>query len=123
MLTYQTYKLLKSLRTFKVPYIYESLDDNLEYRIIEKEELNLKGSDLIFSYNKDNFIIAQVDEINYLESESYITIHERNINFTHKGYRYFQISLIDFGKFLGKSVITPIVVAFITAYLTVLFFK
>lgn len=123
MLTYQTYKLLKSLRSFKIPYIYESLDGNLQYRIIEKEELGFKSDYLVYSYNKDNFIIANVDEINYLESESYITIHKRNINFTHKGYRYFQISLIDFGKFLGKSVITPIVVAFITAYLTVLFFK
>ena len=123
MLTYQTYKLLRTLRKFKIPYIYESLDGNLKCRIVEKEELYLKNNDLVFSYNRDNFLIARVDEIKYLESESYITINKRNIEFTHKGYRHFQISLIDLGKFLGRSVITPIVVSFITALLTVLFFK
>lgn len=123
MLTFQTYKLLKSLRTFKLPYIYESLDDGLSYRIVERKELDLTDDSLFFTYNQDNYIIARVDELQYLESESYITIENQDIKFLHKGYRPFQISLIDFCHFLARSVITPIVVSVITAYLTVLFVK
>lgn len=123
MLTIQTYKLLKSLRHFKLPYIFESLDDGLSYRIVERKELDLANDSLFFTYNHDNYILARVDELKYLESESYITIENHDIEFLHKGYRPFQISLIDFGKFLARSVITPIVVSVITAYLTVLFFK
>lgn len=123
MLTFQTYKLLKSLRNYKLPYIYESLDDGLSYRIVERKELDLTDDSLFFTYNQENYIIARVDELQYLESKSYITIDNQDIKFLHKGYRPFQISLIDFGKFLARSVITPIVVSVITAYLTVLFIK
>lgn len=123
MLTFQTYKLLKSLRTFKLPYIYESLDDGLSYRIVERKELDLTDDSLFFTYNQDNYIIARVDELQYLESKSYISIDNQDIKFLHKGYRPFQISLIDFCHFLTRSVITPIVVSVITAYLTVLFAK
>ena len=123
MLTIQTYELLRSLRNFKLPYIIETLDDGLSYRIVELNELHFKSDSLIPTYNQDNFIIARVDELEYLQTESYLTIKDQDIRLLHKGYKSFQISLIDFGKFLGKSVVTPIVVSFITALLTVLFFK
>ena len=123
MLTHQTYKLLKSLRTFKLPYIIENLDDGLAYRVVERNELDFRSGSLLPTYNQDNFIIARVDELEYLQTESYLTIKGQDIKLLHKGYKSFQISLIDFGKFLGKSVVTPIVVSFITAFLTVLFFK
>ena len=123
MLTIQTYKLLKSLRKFKLPYIIETLDDGLAYRVVERNELNYSSDYLIPTYNQDNFIIARVDELEYLETESYLTIKDQDIRLLHKGYKSFQISLIGFTKFLGRSVITPIAVSFITALLTVLFFK
>lgn len=123
MLTIQTYELLRSLRNFKLPYIIETLDDGLSYKIVELNELHFKSDSLIPTYNQDNFIIARVDELEYLQTESYLTIKGQDIRLLHKGYKSFQISLIDFGKFLGKSVVTPIVVSFITALLTVLFFK
>ena len=123
MLTIQTYKLLKSLRNFKLPYIIEALDDGLSYRVVERNELDYRYDSLIPTYNQDNFIIARVDELEYLETESYLTIKDQDIRLLHKGYKSFQISLIGFTKFLGRSVITPIAVSFITALLTVLFFK
>ena len=123
MLTFQTYKLLKSLRNYKLPYIIETLDDGLSYRVVERNVLTQENDSFFLTYNKDNYIIARVDELQYLESESYITIDNQDIKFLHKGYRPFQISLIDFCHFLARSVITPIVVSVITAYLTVLFVK
>lgn len=117
MLTIQTYKLLKSLRTFKLPYIFESLDYGLSYRIVERKELDLADDSLFFTYNHDNYIIARVDELKYLESESYITIEKQDIEFLHKGYRPFQISLIDFCHFLGKSVAVPILVTIATNFI------
>ena len=123
MLTIQTYELLRSLRNFKLPYIIETLDDGLSYRIVELNELHFKSDSLIPTYNPNNYIIARVDELEYLKSESYLTIKGQNIRLLHKGYKSFQLSLIGFIKFLARSVLTPIAVSFITALLTVLFFK
>lgn len=123
MLTLQTYKLLKSLRIFKLPYIIETLDDGLAYRVVERNELDFRSDSLLPTYNQDNFIIARVDELEYLQTESYLTIKGQDIRLLHKGYKSFQISLIGFINFLARSVVTPIVVSFITAFLTVLFFK
>ena len=117
MLTFQTYKLLKSLRNYKLPYIIESLDYGLSYRVVEKNELTHVDDSLFLTYNKDNYIIARVDELQYLESESYITIDNQDIKFLHKGYRPFQISLIDLCHFLGKSVIVPILVTIATNFI------
>lgn len=117
MLTFQTYKLLKSLRNYKLHYIIETLDDGLSYRVVERNELTQENDSFFLTYNKDNYIIARVDELQYLESESYITIENQDIKFLHKGYRPFQISLIDFCHFLGKSVAVPILVTIATNFI------
>lgn len=117
MLTIQTYKLLKSLRSFKLPYIIETLDDGLAYRVVERNELYYRSDFLIPSYNQDNFIVARVDELKYLETESYIQINGQDIKFLHKGYRPFQITFIDFCHFMSKSVAVPILVTIITNFI------
>lgn len=117
MLTLQTYKLLKSLRIFKLPYIIETLDDGLAYRVVERNELDFRSDSLLPTYNQDNFIIARVDELEYLQTESYLTIKGQDIRLLHKGYKSFQISLIDFCHFMYKSVAVPILVTIITNFI------
>lgn len=117
MLTIQTYKLLKSLRKFKLPYIIETLDDGLAYRVVERNELDYRSDLLIPTYNKDNFIIARIDELEYLETETYIQINGQDIKFLHKGYRPFQITFRDFCHFMNKSVAVPILVTIITNFI------
>lgn len=114
MLTYQTYKLLMQLRQFTIPRKIERLNNDLEVRIVDKTDL-MKNP---YNYNqlKDNSIIARTDELRYLEDKSYIKIKGKTIEITHKGYRPFQLTAINFVWFLFKSIFVPMVVAYLTAH-------
>lgn len=64
--------------------------------------------------------------LTHLEEEGYIKINEKQENIlttfslTHKGYHYRDIDFEIAKSFLLKSVIVPIFVAAVTAYITVL---
>ena len=126
MLTIQTYKLLNQIKRLKKPYILETPQSPKFYGqfLISDYEL--------FDYEyfknmvyEDIGIIAPSEQLDFLINEGYINLvsNDNFIEVTHKGLHHWQISIIDFGKFLARSVITPIVVSVITAYLTVLLVK
>lgn len=114
MLTYKTYKLLMQLRQFKIPRKFESLDDNLKIRIVDKTDL--MQNQYNYSQIKEKSIIAKVDELIYLKDNSYIKINGKIIEITHKGYKPFQITAINFTRFLFKSIFVPMVAAYLTAH-------
>lgn len=65
--------------------------------------------------------------IETLEEKNYLTCHYADnkpwiINMHFKGYFYKEIVFNELKKFFLKSVITPIIIAFITAFITAKFF-
>ena len=126
MLTFQTYKLLNQIKRLKKPYILETPKSPKFYGQVFISDYELFN----YEYFKD-MVYEDIDikvpreQLNYLINEGYINLvsNDKLIEVTHKGLHHWQISIIDFCKFLARSVITPIVVSVITAYLTVLFTK
>lgn len=127
MLTFQTLKLLKKLMKFKNPIV---LDYGVEFKYCCVTE-----SDNV-TYNSNNKITYSVlrtfldeknvdkvlfDEMYYLEQQGYIVIENEKITVAHQGKHFIQFSFIKFCEFCYKSILVPILVAFITAYLTVRF--
>lgn len=114
MLTYQTYNLLMKLRQFTIPRKFEYQNHNLEVRIVDKTDL--VNNQYNFYQLKEKSIIARVDELIYLKDNSYIKINGKIIEITHKGYRPFQITAINFARFLFRSIFVPMIVAYLTAH-------
>lgn len=127
MLTFQTFMLLKNLMKFKNPVV---LGYGIKFKYCCVTE-----SDNI-TYNSDNKINHSVlrtfldetkvskflfDEMYYLEQQGYIVIENEEITVAHQGKHFVQFSFIKFCEFCYKSILVPILVAFITAYLTVRF--
>lgn len=126
MLTFQTYKLLNRIKLLKKPYILETPASPKFYGQVLISDYELFD----YEYFK-NMVYEDIDinvpreQLNFLINEGYINLssNDKFIEVTHKGLHHWQISLIEFAKFLARSVLTPIVVSVITAYLTVLFVK
>lgn len=122
MLTLQTAVLLHYLNQLDNPYVFDSNALVNQALIVDYKTLKFVKSSY-YTYDKPSSFVVRLDELEYLEENAYIKIIDNSITFTHKGYRYFQIPFLKFLSFLGKSIITPIIVSMITAYLTVLFLK
>lgn len=116
MLTIQTYKLLRKLRPISQPYVLKYQAESHNPVIVDFNQLKTNKS----SYSGTT-VIADKHELNYLEDEGYITIYSNNrmIDLTHKGRQIVQISLYQFIIFIAKSVIVPMIVAYLTAKLTI----
>lgn len=122
MLTIQSAILLYKLNQMNNPYVFDTNDLENQAIIVNYKTLKFVKSSY-YTYDESSTFVARLDELEYLKENSYIKVCDSFITFTHKGYRYFQIPFLKFLSFLGKSIITPIVVSMITAYLTVLFLK
>lgn len=122
MLTIQSAILLYKLNQIDNPYVFDTNDLENQALIVNYKTLKFVKSSY-YTYDKASSLVARLDELEYLEENAYIKINNSFIIFTHKGYRYIEIPLLKLLSFLGKSIITPIIVSIITAYLTVLFLK
>lgn len=122
MLTIQSAILLYKLNQVDNPYVFDTNDLENQALIVNYKTLKFVKSSY-YTYDEFSSLVARLDELEYLEENAYIKINNSFITFTHKGYRYFEIPLLKLLSFLGKSIITPIIVSIITAYLTVLFLK
>lgn len=122
MLTFQSAILLYKLNQIDNPYVFDTNDLENQALIVNSKTLKFVKSSY-YTYDQSCSFVARLDELEYLKENTYIKIIDNSIVFTHKGYRYFQIPFLKFLSFLGRSIITPIIVSMITAYLTVLFFK
>lgn len=122
MLTIQSAILLYKLNQVNNPYVFDTNDLENQALIVNYKTLKFVKSSY-YTYDVPSSFVARLDELEYLEENSYIKINDSFITFTHKGYRYIEIPILKLLSFLGKSVITPIIVSIITAYLTVLFLK
>lgn len=113
MLTIQTYKLLKDLKKLEQPYILQISNSYTELIISDYGLLNY----LHFKNSYDGIeFVTTYEQLEYLINEGYIKLEydDKFIVVTHKGLHHWQISLIDFCHFLGKSVIVPILVTIAT---------
>lgn len=122
MLTIQSAILLYKLNQVDNPYVFDTNDLENQALIVNYKTLRFVKSSY-YTYDEPSSLVARLDELEYLEDNAYIKINNSFIIFTHKGYRYIEIPLLKLLSFLGKSIITPIIVSIITAYLTVLFLK
>lgn len=122
MLTFQSAILLHKLKQIDNPYVFDINALENQALIVNYKTLKFVKSSY-YIYDEPSSFVARLDELEYLEDNAYIKIIDNSITFTHKGYRHFQIPFLKFLSFLGRSIITPIVVSMITAYLTVLFLK
>lgn len=122
MLTFESAVLLHNLKQIDNPYIFDTNDLENQALIVNYKTLKFVKSSY-YTYDESSSLVARLDELEYLKENAYIKINNSFITFTHKGYRYIEIPLLKFLSFLGKSIITPIIVSIITAYLTVLFLK
>ncbi len=122
MLTFQSAKLLYNLRQINNPYIFDTNNFENQALIVDFNSLKFVKSSY-YTYDESTSFVARLDELNYLEDNGYIKTKKNLIAFTHKGYRPFQISTTKFLSFVGKSIVTPIIVSMLTAYLTVLFLQ
>ena len=111
MLTIETYKLLKQLKQYENPWRYGKIDNRSSYVIVDFSEFNYNKHNPLRI--KGNSITAKVEELNYLEENSYISINGRHINLTHKGNVFVQITIRDFLIWFGKSILTPIAVSYL----------
>lgn len=116
MLTFESAVLLHNLKQIDNPYIFDA--NNLENQalIVDYKTLKFVKSSY-YTYDKSSSFVARLDELEYLEENSYIKIDDSFIIFTHKGYRPYQISSINLCNFLNKSILVPIIVTIITDYL------
>lgn len=127
MLTFQTLKLLKKLMKFKNPivleygvkfkYCYVTEFDNITYNSDNRTIYSVSRTFL--DETKVNKVLF--DEMYYLDQQGYIVIENEEITVAHQGKHFIQFSFIKFCEFCYKSILVPILVAFITAYLTVRF--
>lgn len=122
MLTIQSAILLYKLNQMNNPYVFDTNALENQALIVNYKTLKFVKSSY-YTYDKSSSLVARLDELEYLKENSYIKIGDSFITFTHKGYRYIEIPLLKFLSFLSRSIITPIIVSIITAYLTVLFIK
>lgn len=61
--------------------------------------------------------VTPVHTLDYLFRNKFIKEYDTEIILNHEGYKIGQIFSINFAKFLGKSVLVPIVVAFVTSFI------
>lgn len=119
MLTIQTLKLLLKLRNFDHPYIYDKTDLDFFTRIttMPTKYSQIESGEYAPEFDLSTCLISRTDELDYLIENKYIKLDHRNILITHKGYRFFQLSVHAVINFLARSVFTPIVVTIITTYI------
>lgn len=115
MLTIQTYKLLKDIKNLEQPYILQISNSYTKLIISDYKLFNYDYFEKSFYKNGVEFETTY-EQLEYLINEGYIKLEydDKFIVVTHKGLHHWQISLIDFCHFLGKSVIVPILVTIAT---------
>lgn len=117
MLTIQTYKLLKTLKSMNNPVI-ESIDkhNNLIKIYDETDASNIYLGYPIPPKDKNLINTFRWDEYKYLLENHYIVIYEGPfISFTHLGYRLKQITIMNIIWHLIFSIIIPFIVAYLTS--------
>lgn len=124
MITFQTCILLFKLNRIKNPVAFKKDTNNNSSTILSFSDLDYKIDEIdsiqyfknetknVKSYN------IRLDELLHLEKEEYITIsrdfYYDRIYLTHTGFRYIQIIILLFFKFIYRSILTPIAVAILT---------
>ena len=118
MLTLQTLILLKKLRKLENPYIL-SIGDYAAKLSKSPQMIRDANGNNYYDYHDEYVFTARIEVLNRLLENSYIYTKDKEIFFTHKGYRYFQISAQALISFLGRSIVTPIIVSMITSLITI----
>lgn len=117
MLTIQTYKLLKTLKSFDKPVI-DSIDkSNNQIKVFDIKDASSIYLGYAFPPNDARLLKTyRYDEYRYLLENHYILIHDNiYISFTHIGYRIEQIALTRVIWHLFFSIIIPFLVAYYTS--------
>lgn len=120
MLTFQTLNLLIKLLRMRKPIIVKPCNEDNLLEITSYKNLKAdKYNDLTIIDDYSKVLSVRKDEFDYLIENHYIYKKFKYIKFTHKGYRFFQISSQAFISFLARSIATPIVVSIITTLITI----
>lgn len=120
MLTIQSFISLMKLKFMKTDIIEVMSRDNDKRCFISSEDFRkYQGTNLFH----DKVVKIQSFEISNLINEGYVEKSSGTIQITYKGRHLFQITLYSLLGLLFKSVFIPIVVAFVTAYLTTKYFS
>lgn len=108
MLTFESYKLLRAIRKMENATIF--VNDDPHY-------INVS------SYFDDNDIyVTKQHAVDFLVKEGYLNRDGCFLFVTHNGWHIPEITLNKFLSFCGRSILVPILVSMVTAYLVSRYF-
>ena len=108
MLTIESYKLLRAVRKMENPTIFANRDPHY---------INVSS----YTDENDTYVTKQ-HVIDFLVQQGYIDKHGFFLFVTHHGWHIPETTWNKFMAFCGRSILVPILVSFVTAYLVSRYF-
>lgn len=108
MLTIESYRLLRAVRKMENPTIFANRDPYY---------INVSS----YTDENDTYVTKQ-HVVDFLVQQGYLERKRCFLFVTHHGWRIPEITLNKFVAFFGRSILVPILVAFVTAYLVSRYF-
>lgn len=108
MLTFESYKLLRAVRKMENATIFVCNDPHY---------INVSS----YTDEDDNYVTKQ-HVVDFLVQQGYLDQRGRFLFVTHRGWHVSEITLNKFLAFCGRSILVPILVSIVTAYLVSRYF-